>query len=290
MADQTTQNEITTLPREVNPSGLNISQAQDNLMARVLGAVDKFVQSDAATQAVSQPAHQTAPQAAQNQSAAQQTTEKGPVPYDRFAETVAAKNAALAEASALREKTARLEAEARAVNAANKANERLAVDPILKDEDGKQEVDPKTLRVAQVMAEEYVKQAIGASPAELQAMLAERRVATELGIGVNSQQAQAIASVCQQTGLSPSEALLIASTRNPSLFPAQDARGPNPTVHHQTSPSATQQPRQDSQQSRSKTILEALRGVPPNVNGFNELAGEALFDRIGSYFGAPPRT
>lgn len=289
MADQTTQNEITTLPREVNPAGLTISQAQDNLMARVLGAVDKFVQSDAATQAVSQPAHQTAPQAAPNQPAPQ-TAEKGPVPYDRFAETVAAKNAALAEAAALREKTARLEAEARAAHAANKANERLAADPILKDEDGKQEVDPKTLRVAQVVAEEYVKQAIGASPAELQAMLAERRVATELGIGVNSQQAQAIASVCQQTGLSPSEALLIASTRNPSLFPAQDARGPNPTVHHQTSPSSTQQPRQDSQQPRSKQILEALRGVPPNVNGFQELAGEALFDRIGSYFGAPPRT
>lgn len=289
MADQTTQNEITTLPREVNPAGLTISQAQDNLMARVLGAVDKFVQSDAATQAVSQPVHQTAPQAAPNQPAPQ-TAEKGPVPYDRFAETVAAKNAALAEAAALREKTARLEAEARAAHAANKANERLAADPILKDEDGKQEVDPKTLRVAQVMAEEYVKQAIGASPAELQAMLAERRVATELGIGVNSQQAQAIASVCQQTGLSPSEALLIASTRNPSLFPAQDARGPNPTVHHQTSPSSTQQPRQDSQQPRSKQILEALRGVPPNVNGFQELAGEALFDRIGSYFGAPPRT
>jgi hypothetical protein len=297
-AQNQNENILTTIPPEVNPAGLNISKAQDSLMAQILGSIDAFTSQEAqkgnpnaqAIQADSrpvtpvapqfrQPQQQQQPQPAQQQQQAQPNAERGQIPYDRFAEVVAEKNAAAAEAKAMRERLAQLEAAQRAENT---ATQRLASDPVLNGSDGKPDVDPATVRTARVMAEEMFKQAIGASPQELQALLAERRVSSELGPQVNTQQAQAIAQVCQQTGLAPKEAALIAFTRNPSLFPGQDARGLNPAVHSQTSPtSATQQPQG---KTRYDQMREILPNVPRNSSDFGNIAGEMLVDKIGKFF------
>lgn len=298
-AQNQNDNVITTIPPEVNPAGLNISKAQDSLMAKILGSIDAFTNQEAqkgnpnaqAIQADSRPVAPVAPQFQQPQpqqqrqqpqppqQEAQQNADRGQVPYDRFAEVVAAKNAAAADAQAMRERLAQLEAAQRAESA---ATQRLASDPVLNGSDGKPDVDPATVRTARVMAEEMFKQAIGASPLELQSLLAERRVSTELGPQVNTQQAQAIAKVCQQTGLSPQEAALIAVTRNPSLFPSQDARGLNPAVHSQTSPtSAAQQPQG---KTRYEQMREVMPNVPRNSSDYPNIAGEMLVEKIGKFF------
>lgn len=296
-AQNQNDNILTTIPPEVNPAGLNISKAQDSLMAQILGSIDAFTSQEAqkgnpnaqAIQADSRPAAPVVPQPRQSQPQqqpqqqppqhGQPNAERGQIPYDRFAEVVAEKNAAAAEAKAMRERLAQLEAAQRAENT---ATQRLASDPVLNGSDGKPDVDPATVRTARVMAEEMFKQAIGASPQELQALLAERRVSSELGPQVNTQQAQAIAQVCQQTGLAPKEAALIAFTRNPSLFPGQDARGLNPAVHSQTSPtSATQQPQG---KTRYDQMREILPNVPRNSSDFGNIAGEMLVEKLGKFF------
>lgn len=296
-AQNQNENILTTIPPEVNPAGLNISKAQDSLMAQILGSIDAFTSQEAqkgnpnaqAIQADSRPVtpvapqfrqpQQQQPQPAQQQQQAQPNAERGQIPYDRFAEVVAEKNAAAAEAKAMRERLAQLEAAQRAENT---ATQRLASDPVLNGLDGKPDVDPATVRTARVMAEEMFKQAIGASPQELQALLAERRVSSELGPQVNTQQAQAIAQVCQQTGLAPKEAALIAFTRNPSLFPGQDARGLNPAVHSQTSPtSAAQQPQG---KSRYEQMREVMPNVPRNSSDYQNIAGEMLVEKLGKFF------
>lgn len=40
------ENTISTIPHEVNPAGLNISKAQDALMARVMGSIEAFTQQE----------------------------------------------------------------------------------------------------------------------------------------------------------------------------------------------------------------------------------------------------
>lgn len=169
------------------------------------------------------------------------------------------------------------------------AKQRLADDPVVKGQDGEDAIDDKTIRVARVMAEEMFKNVVGANPDELQQLLAERRVANELG-SVSTQQAQAIAAVCQQTGLTPAEASMIAAHRNPSLFPSQDARGPNPMVHSQTSPtSAAQVPQQ--QQSRYDKLRGFVAGTPGmSAYDKSQIGGEMLVEKLAGYFAAqPPR-
>lgn len=281
------ENTISTIPHEVNPAGLNISRAQDALMSQVLGSIDAFTQQEArkgnpqaqATQAAPQPA----PQAANKAQQAQAPEQPGAVPYDRFSQAIADKNAAIAEAKAAKERLAQLE---RAAMAEKTAKQRLADDPVIKGSDGEDDVDDKTIRVARVMAEEMFKHAVGANPAELQQLLAERRVTSELG-SVSAQQAQVIAQVCQQTGLSASEAAMVAAHRNPSLFPSQDARGPNPMVHSQTSPTSAAQAPQNQQSRYDK--LKGLSGIP-GMSSYDrsQIGGEMLVEKIAGYFTAPP--
>ena len=294
MANET-ENTISTIPHEVNPAGLNISKAQDALMSRVLGSINAFTQQGEqaklqasqaqATQADSQPVPPVVQQRAQNPQQAPVAEQPGAVPYDRFSQAIADKNAAIAEAKAVKERLAQLE---RSTAAEKTAKQRLAEDPVANGSDGDDAVDDKTIRVARVMAEEMVKQALGANPGELQQLLAERRVASELG-SVSAQQAQVIAQVCQQTGLSPAEASMIAAHRNPSLFPSQDARGPNPMVHSQTSPTSAAQVPQNQ-----KSRYDQLKGLAANIPGMSaydksQIGGEMLVEKLAGYFAAPPR-
>ena len=284
------ENTISTIPHEVNPAGLNISKAQDALMSRVWGSIESFTQQEEqkkaqansaqATPAASQPVTP----AVQNQTQQAPASEQpGAVPYDRFSQAIADKNAAIAEAKAAKERLAQLE---RAAMAEKTAKQRLADDPVIKGSDGEDDVDDKTIRVARVMAEEMFKHAVGANPAELQQLLAERRVTSELG-SVSAQQAQVIAQVCQQTGLSASEAAMVAAHRNPSLFPSQDARGPNPMVHSQTSPTSAAQAPQNQQSRYDK--LKGLSGIP-GMSSYDrsQIGGEMLVEKIAGYFAAPP--
>lgn len=289
MANET-ENTISTIPHEVNPAGLNISKAQDALMSRVWGSIESFTQQEEqkkaqansaqATPAASQPVTPAVQNQPQQAPASEQP---GAVPYDRFSQAIADKNAAIAEAKAAKERLAQLE---RAAMAEKTAKQRLADDPVIKGSDGEDDVDDKTIRVARVMAEEMFKHAVGANPAELQQLLAERRVTSELG-SVSAQQAQVIAQVCQQTGLSASEAAMVAAHRNPSLFPSQDARGPNPMVHSQTSPTSAAQAPQNQQSRYDK--LKGLSGIP-GMSSYDrsQIGGEMLMEKIAGYFAAPP--
>lgn len=289
MANET-ENTISTIPHEVNPAGLNISKAQDALMSRVWGSIESFTQQEEqkkaqansaqATPAASQPVTPAVQNQPQQAPASEQP---GAVPYDRFSQAIADKNAAIAEAKAAKERLAQLE---RAAMAEKTAKQRLADDPVIKGSDGEDDVDDKTIRVARVMAEEMFKHAVGANPAELQQLLAERRVTSELG-SVSAQQAQVIAQVCQQTGLSASEAAMVAAHRNPSLFPSQDARGPNPMVHSQTSPTSAAQAPQNQQSRYDK--LKGLSGIP-GMSSYDrsQIGGEMLVEKIAGYFAAPP--
>lgn len=289
MANET-KNTISTIPHEVNPAGLNISKAQDALMSRVWGSIESFTQQEEqkkaqansaqATPAASQPVTPAVQNQPQQAPASEQP---GAVPYDRFSQAIADKNAAIAEAKAAKERLAQLE---RAAMAEKTAKQRLADDPVIKGSDGEDDVDDKTIRVARVMAEEMFKHAVGANPAELQQLLAERRVTSELG-SVSAQQAQVIAQVCQQTGLSASEAAMVAAHRNPSLFPSQDARGPNPMVHSQTSPTSAAQAPQNQQSRYDK--LKGLSGIP-GMSSYDrsQIGGEMLVEKIAGYFAAPP--
>lgn len=289
MANET-ENTISTIPHEVNPAGLNISKAQDALMSRVWGSIESFTQQEEQKKAQANSAHATpaasqpVTPAVQNQPQQAPASEQpGAVPYDRFSQAIADKNAAIAEAKAAKERLAQLE---RAAMAEKTAKQRLADDPVIKGSDGEDDVDDKTIRVARVMAEEMFKHAVGANPAELQQLLAERRVTSELG-SVSAQQAQVIAQVCQQTGLSASEAAMVAAHRNPSLFPSQDARGPNPMVHSQTSPTSAAQAPQNQQSRYDK--LKGLSGIP-GMSSYDrsQIGGEMLVEKIAGYFAAPP--
>lgn len=163
---------------------------------------------------------------------------QGPVPYTRFKEVNEEKNSLKAKAEKLERELASLRNAGKNGERDKALAERLQSEGIVKaDGEGADEDALRTARAARVATEETLDNPeIRDALAEVKRARVERKLRKELkDVQLSDAQLESVIDVQSGIeGLSTEEALVLAQTRNPSLFPQDDGRGFDERSHYQT--------------------------------------------------------